>query len=87
VHALVGALEESDAEFNFKLADLAAERRLADVAHLRCPAKMPVFGYGNEIAEFLEVHGQRTGNRDQNPGISGAGASSNFYHRAKESSL
>jgi len=42
VDALVGALEQGDAEFDFELADLAAEGGLADVAGLGGAAKMAV---------------------------------------------
>ena len=55
--ALVGALEQRDAEFVFELADLAAEGRLADIADLGRTAKMAVFGDGDQVAEFLKVHG------------------------------
>ena len=58
VDAFIGAFEERDAELALKLADLAAEGGLADVASFRGAAEVAVLGDGDEVAEFLKVHGE-----------------------------
>jgi hypothetical protein len=57
VYALVGALEECDAELGLKLSDLAAEGWLADIAGLRGASEVSVVGESNEVAKVLKVHG------------------------------
>lgn len=52
-HALVGTLDQGDAQLLFQLADLAAQGRLADVAGLGRPAKMPLLGHRHQVAKFL----------------------------------
>ncbi len=51
------ALEDAHAEFRLQLEDLAAQRRLADVAGRRGAAEMTVVGDGDDILEIAQVHG------------------------------
>jgi len=54
-NALVGALEQSDAQLFFQLFDLTAERRLACVTGFRCPAEVPMLCDCGGGAGFLEI--------------------------------
>ena len=57
------ALEDAHAEFRLQLEDLAAQRRLADVAGRRGAAEMTVVGDGDDILEIAQVHGLNLHNR------------------------
>jgi len=57
------ALEDAHAEFSLQLEDLAAQRRLADVAGRRSAAEVTVVGDGDDILEIAQVHRLNLHNR------------------------
>ena len=60
-HGAALALEQLQAQFRLELEDLAAQRRLADVAGRRRPAEMAMIGDRDRIFEVPEIH--KNGNR------------------------
>src|SRR5580765_3222481 len=56
LHLTLGAIEEGDAELALELANLLAERRLADVQALCGSPEMQVFRDGDDVAQVTKFH-------------------------------
>ena len=52
----VGAIEQTRPQFLLQCLDLLAQRWLGYAQHLRRPAKMQLFGHGNEVAQMAQFH-------------------------------
>ena len=63
-HGPAFAFEQAEAELRLELEDLAAQRRLADVAGRRRPAEMAMIGDRDGIFEVPEVHETAIGDND-----------------------
>ncbi len=50
-------MEQARANFPFQIADLHAQRRLADPYPLRCTGKVPFLCNSQEVANMSKVHG------------------------------
>ncbi|MNH21437.1 hypothetical protein D3C79_812460 [compost metagenome] len=53
----IGTLEQACPQLLFQGLDLLAQRRLGDPQVLRRPAKMQLFGDGDEVAQVTQFHG------------------------------
>ena len=55
-HRMANTLEDREPELFFQFADLARERRLADVASFSRAAEMAEVGNGDDVAKITQVH-------------------------------